>query len=96
LRHGGRTAHFTQKPDFHLKVAAIICDAQHIPNPNLARRFRGLAIGLNPPKFAGAGCQGSCLEKSRSPKPLVYSYACHEFIKIEFIKNDSAHSAMLN
>jgi hypothetical protein len=78
LRNRSRAAHLAEKQDFHLKVTAVVCHSQHVSNPDLARSFGGLPVGLNSAEFAGSCRECSCLEESRGPKPFVHSYRGHD------------------
>src|SRR5713226_9723029 len=78
LCNRSRAAHRAEKQDFHLKVATVVCHSQHVSNPDLARRLGGLLVGLNPTEFTGSCGQGSRLEESGGPKPLVHSHGGHD------------------
>src|SRR5450755_2619778 len=80
LRNRSRAAHLAEQQHFHMKLAAIVGDAQHVSNPNRTRRLGGLPAGLNPAEFTGPGCQGSRFKKSGGPKPLVDSNGCAQII----------------
>ena len=77
LCHGSGAAHFAEKQDFYLKVAALVCYSQHVSNADFARRLGGLPVELNSAEFTGSGCQYSGFEESGGPKPFVHSYVSH-------------------
>ena len=84
LRHRGRTADLTHTRYLHFELAAVVADAQRIADSDLAGRFGDLAVGENPPQFAGFLGQGPGLEETGCPEPGIYSYAIHglAFLKL--------------
>src|ERR1019366_2010507 len=78
LRNRSRAANVAEQQDFHLKVAAVVGNSQAVSNPDLARSLGGLPVGLNPTEFTGACGQGSRLEESGGPKPLVHAHGGHD------------------
>jgi hypothetical protein len=54
LGNRGRTAHFAEKQDFHLKVAAVVGHSQHVSDPDFTRSFGRLPIELNSAERTGS------------------------------------------
>ena len=54
LRHRCRTTHLTELKNLNLKDAALIGHLEHVAEADIARRFDGLTIGLDPSQIAGA------------------------------------------
>jgi hypothetical protein len=77
LSNGRRTTYLAEDQNVHLKITGVSFDLQGVVNPDLAGRLCRLIVALNPSKFTCACRQGSRLEKSGSPKPLVYADARH-------------------
>jgi hypothetical protein len=71
LRNGGRTAHIGYLQDFNMKFAALVADAEHVAEMDLARRFGFYFVGTNTAKVAGFGGEGARLEETGGPEPLV-------------------------
>src|ERR1700751_3965216 len=69
LRHGSRSPHFAEKQYLHLKIAAVIGDAQPIAHPDFTRRLGGLPVREDSSQFARPFRQGTRLEKSCRPQP---------------------------
>src|SRR5712692_332376 len=78
LRNRSRAADFAQEQDFYLKVAAIVGHSQHVSDVDLARSLGGLSVALDPAETASACGQGSRLEESGGPKPLVHPHREHD------------------
>src|SRR5580704_12439884 len=48
LCNRSRAADLADEQDFYLEVAALVGHSQHVSNPDLARSFGELPVGLNP------------------------------------------------
>jgi hypothetical protein len=78
LRNRRRAAGFAEKENFYLKLAAFIGDSQHVSDADFARGLRRLGVALDSSETAGSRGEGSRLEKSRRPQPLVDPYREHD------------------
>lgn len=80
LRHGSGAADNAQLQHFHFKFMGICPDVQKVAGMDLASRFGGLVVALDPAQIAGARSQRPGLEEPGCPEPLVNAYAVHGYI----------------
>src|ERR1017187_4135874 len=92
LRYRRRSAHRAESQDLHLKIAAVVLHSQEVAGADLARRFGGLSVGLNPAEFTCPRGQRAGLEESGGPEPLVHSHAGHDPIVV----SSSCHGRRTN
>jgi hypothetical protein len=71
----GRTANFAQLQDFDLEFTALVSDAEHVANADIAGRLGFDLIGTDATKVAGFGGESARPEETRSPEPFVDAYA---------------------
>jgi hypothetical protein len=72
LCDGRGATNVAEGENFDLKVAALVSDAQHVSDADVAGGLGGdLPVRLNAAEFAGTRGKGSRFEEARGPEPFV-------------------------